>query len=464
MLRRNAYLNAFLVLTDIAALNVAFIAGNYLKHGHNIGLAALLVQNSRLLIFATFTILAIFNYFSLYSLNAKRSEVDEAGAVFGALTVGMFFFEFMTLFYRDLIFERLIILYAWLISFVLITAVRIASILVMRWLYSKGIGVSRVIVLGTAETSVTLLSKVKDRPDMGLRIESYLESSELTDPSADISSLLRSLADEIRMKDIDKVILTIPQASSEQMMKIIEVCEEQHAEFQFVPRVLDIIESRISTDDVDGVPLISVREIQLYGIKAFLKRASDIIFSLIILVITSPLILVISVAIKLSSRGGIFFVQKRMGALGKKFDMLKFRSMVDGAEEELEKISRLNEADGPLFKIKSDPRVTPVGRILRKWSLDELPQIFNVLKGHMSLVGPRPPLECEVEKYDIWHMKRLRVAPGITGLWQVSGRSDLSFEEMVRLDIFYIENWSLWLDLKIMMKTLYVVLFAKGAY
>ena len=184
----------------------------------------------------------------------------------------------------------------------------------------------------------------------------------------------------------------------------------------------------------------------------------------ILLIIISPLFLFIAVLIKISSRGPVFYKQNRVGFKGRFFQMYKFRSMVVGAEEKQSQLQDQNDAQGLIFKMKNDPRVTLAGRFLRKFSLDELPQLFNVIKGDMSIVGPRPPLLNEVESYNSWHKKRLNIPPGITGLWQVSGRSELSFEEMVKLDLFYIESWSLWLDIKIMMKTIPVVLFARGAY
>jgi lipopolysaccharide/colanic/teichoic acid biosynthesis glycosyltransferase len=168
--------------------------------------------------------------------------------------------------------------------------------------------------------------------------------------------------------------------------------------------------------------------------------------------------------IKISSRGPVFFEQKRMTKDCRIFYMYKFRTMYVDAEERLKDLMKYNESDGPLFKMKNDPRITRVGRFLRRFSIDELPQIINVLKGELSLVGPRPPIPSEVEKYDEWEMKRMNVKQGITGLWQISGRSDLSFEEMARLDLYYIQNWSIEMDIKIILKTIPAVLFGKGAY
>lgn len=470
MQRRSALFNLFLLISDIVFINISFIIGNYLKGGFILSPYIVIAQNSKLLLFATFTIIAIFSFFKLYEINSKRSEVDEAGAAIAALTVGMFFFEFMTIFYRDLIFKRMTILYAWAISIVLIVTFRVGSIIVRKWLYSLGMGISNILVIGKGDTAHLLLQKVLKHPEMGLRVAGFLRIDEGQDVKEKLPLEIGTLKSALELKPIlqekkiNKVIFAVPDAPTHQIMEFIEVCEIQNIEFMFAPRVLDIIESRISSDEVIGIPLITVREIKLYGFNAFLKRASDLIFSSILIVLLSPLLLLIAVLIKTSSPGRVLFVQKRVGERAIEFDMYKFRSMIEGAEEVLDEIADRNEAEGLIFKIRDDPRITWIGRFLRKWSLDELPQIFNVLKGEMSLVGPRPPLPREVEKYNSWHRKRLNVAPGITGIWQVSGRSELSFEQMVKLDLFYIESWSLWLDIKILLKTIPVVLFTKGAY
>ena len=194
------------------------------------------------------------------------------------------------------------------------------------------------------------------------------------------------------------------------------------------------------------------------------KRGMDIVGAAMGLILGAPLLALIALAIRLDSPGPIVFRQTRIGIGDRHFEMYKFRSMRKGAEAELERLRELNEADGPIFKIHNDPRLTRVGRFLRRTSLDELPQLWNVLRGEMSLVGPRPPLPAEVTRYMEWHKQRLGVRPGMTGLWQVSGRSLLSFDEGVLLDIYYIENWSLWLDFKILLRTIPKALFGDGAY
>lgn len=195
-----------------------------------------------------------------------------------------------------------------------------------------------------------------------------------------------------------------------------------------------------------------------------IKRLVDIVAAAFFLVALSPIMLIAAAAVKLTSRGPLFYIQERVGRNGRVFKFAKFRSMLNGAHTQLDDLRHLNEVDGPVFKIKDDPRITPVGRFMRKYSIDELPQLFHVLTGTMSLVGPRPPLPAEVATYEEWHRQRLLVKPGITCIWQVSGRSDLDFETWVALDIEYIQTWRPWLDFKILLKTVPAVLFAKGAY
>jgi exopolysaccharide biosynthesis polyprenyl glycosylphosphotransferase len=196
----------------------------------------------------------------------------------------------------------------------------------------------------------------------------------------------------------------------------------------------------------------------------WLKRAFDLLAGLAALLALGPLMLAIALAIKLDSPGPVFFRQERVGKDGRRFWMLKFRSMRQDADRLLAELRAKNEASGPLFKMRNDPRVTGVGRFLRRTSLDELPQLFNVFRGEMSLVGPRPPVPSEVAEYEDWQLGRLRAVPGMTGLWQVSGRSDVPFHDMVRLDLHYIRNWSLWLDVEIIVRTIPAVLANRGAY
>jgi exopolysaccharide biosynthesis polyprenyl glycosylphosphotransferase len=241
--------------------------------------------------------------------------------------------------------------------------------------------------------------------------------------------------------------------------------EKLNIDLLVAPGVVDVAGPRLHMRPVAGLPLIHVEKPQYHGAKKFQKRLFDVTFSSLVLLCGLPLLVAIAVVIKMTSKGPVIYRQERIGLDGKAFEMIKFRTMVDGADEMLNELAALNESlGGVLFKIREDPRVTSVGRIMRKYSLDEIPQFINVLKREMSVVGPRPPLAGEAKTYDDHAKRRLLVRPGITGLWQVSGRSNLSWEDSVRLDLYYIENWSMMADLLIAVKTAKAVFSHNGAY
>jgi exopolysaccharide biosynthesis polyprenyl glycosylphosphotransferase len=228
--------------------------------------------------------------------------------------------------------------------------------------------------------------------------------------------------------------------------------------------VMDVALSRLVMRPIAGLPLLHIEKPQYLGTKRFQKRAFDFCFALAALIATLPLLLITAVAIKLTSEGPVFYASERIGIDGRPFAMLKFRTMVKDADKQLSKMLALNESDGPLFKIRNDPRITRIGCVLRRFSIDELPQFINVLRHEMSVVGPRPPLRREVEAYDCDVLRKLLVKPGITGLWQVSGRADLTWNEAVRLDLAYVDNWSMIGDILIIAKTLRAVFGRAGAY
>jgi exopolysaccharide biosynthesis polyprenyl glycosylphosphotransferase len=241
--------------------------------------------------------------------------------------------------------------------------------------------------------------------------------------------------------------------------------ERVGVDLMVAPGVVDVAGPRLTMRPVAGLPLIHVEKPQYKGAKRFQKRAFDLVFASLVLLFAFPVLPVVATAVKLTSKGPVFYRSERIGLDGQPFEMIKFRTMVDGADEMVDSLIALNESDGGvLFKMRRDPRVTSVGRILRKYSIDELPQFINVLKRDMSVVGPRPPLAREVVTYDDQSRRRLLVRPGITGLWQVSGRSELSWEDSVRLDLFYVENWSMMADLLIVVKTVRAMLAGSGAY
>lgn len=267
----------------------------------------------------------------------------------------------------------------------------------------------------------------------------------------------------VQKHKIQEIYITIPSERG-LINKMIASVRKYDVEIKIIPELFELVTSSVSFDHAFDYPCIEIVRTPLRGLNWFMKRSADFIVSAIGIILISPILLLVALAIKLDSKGPLLIKQKRIGKNGAPFHMLKFRSMVANAEALKASLQHKNEAVGPVFKIKNDPRITRVGRFIRKYSLDELPQLFNVLLGQMSIVGPRPPLPSEVEQYTDYQWRRFDVRPGITGLWQVSGRSDLPFEEWVKLDIYYIERWSLALEFKILLKTIPVVLKGEGAY
>ncbi|MDQ7780021.1 MAG: sugar transferase, partial [Planctomycetota bacterium] len=299
-------------------------------------------------------------------------------------------------------------------------------------------------------------------------------------PAASELPALRLLGDVSGLKEIvssrelDEVWIVMPNAPRQRLAAIVDQCLQLRISWRMVPDVYEMMFDWVKLDSIGGVPLLGVRVSNIVGLNALVKRVFDAVFGLVFLAIAAVPMLVISLLIKLTSPGPVLFMQKRIGLKGARFAFLKFRSMVTGTKTASHKAftkawiageheGASQEADGlTVYKMTDDSRVTWIGRFIRKFSLDELPQLINVVRGDMSLVGPRPCLPYELAEYKEWHKLRLEARPGITGLWQISGRNLLSFDEMVKLDIYYVENWSLMMDIKIIMRTFIVVLFGKA--
>jgi exopolysaccharide biosynthesis polyprenyl glycosylphosphotransferase len=284
--------------------------------------------------------------------------------------------------------------------------------------------------------------------------------------------LIHTYGDETRVAEAvaatgcDTVALTATERLGPRGIRALSwELEKLNVDLMVAPQVVDVAGPRLTMRPVAGLPLIHVEKPQYNGAKRFEKRVFDVVFSSLVLIFTLPLTIALAIAVKVSSAGPVFYLSERIGLDGKPFQMIKFRTMAHDADRQLDRLVSRNEiSGGVLFKIRRDPRVTPIGRVLRRYSLDEIPQFLNVLKGDMSVVGPRPPLAREVVTYDHEVKRRLLVLPGITGLWQVSGRSDLSWEDSVRLDLFYVENWSMVVDFVIVVKTAMAMLSGSGAY
>ncbi len=369
---------------------------------------------------------------------------------------------------RPLVYSRLLLLEAGVFMIALISMDRAIAMMIQARLRRKGVGVRRVLIVGAGEVGRRVMRTVVARPDLGYEIAGYVDDN----PDKGEGKIGRfcgfgsvdNLSRVIDEEEVDEVIITLPWNYHRRILSVLRACARRDVKARLVPDLFQMSLSRVEIGDLGGLPLIEIQEIAFgRGALAF-KRAVDLVGALVGLLLGWPIFLIISIAIKLDSKGPIFFKQVRVGENHREFMIYKFRTMRRGADTELEALQDHNEADGVFFKIRDDPRVTRVGRLLRQSSLDELPQLINVLQGEMSLVGPRPPIPAEVAQYHPWHEKRLTVPPGMTGLWQVSGRSELTFDEMVLLDLYYIEHWSPWLDLAILLRTVPKVVARDGAY
>ena len=280
------------------------------------------------------------------------------------------------------------------------------------------------------------------------------------------STVIEQLNSVVADEAVDEVLVALPMDKYGPLVEnIVRHCEEQGIIVRVRTQMSRLHVARSYVDELQGVPVVTIQSGPPDSWQLAAKRLLDIVVSTGLLLALTPLLAAVILLIRLDSPGSIFFAQERVGFNKRRFRILKFRTMVDGSDQQQQMLEELNEAEGPVFKIKNDPRVTRVGRFLRRFSIDELPQLFNVLKGEMSLVGPRPLPIRDVKRIDVqWHKRRFSIKPGITCLWQVNGRSNIGFDEWVRLDLDYIDRWSLGLDMKILMKTIPVVFRGSGAY
>jgi exopolysaccharide biosynthesis polyprenyl glycosylphosphotransferase len=275
---------------------------------------------------------------------------------------------------------------------------------------------------------------------------------------------LEDLGTVVERHRIDEVIIADPDFPEAEAVELVDICHAQGVRVRIAPSTMELLVHRAEFVAGEAVPLFELKPPVFEGVDFAMKRTFDIVVSGLLLLLMSPLLLAIAVAVRFSSRGPVIYRSLRPGIGGSPFPCLKFRTMYRDADQRQADLESLNEATGALFKMKDDPRMTPVGRILRRYSLDELPQLINVLRGEMSLVGPRPLPQRDFDMLEPWHKKRYLVLPGVTGLWQVSGRSELDFDDLVRLDFLYLERWSVFLDLTILVKTLPAVLSRRGAF
>ncbi|MBX7160913.1 MAG: sugar transferase [Acidimicrobiia bacterium] len=321
-------------------------------------------------------------------------------------------------------------------------------------------------ILGMGDVALELAERIDANPDLGMRVVLFFDREGPPDggPLATRDQVRDDdLVPLLKSHSVDQVIVAFTRSGDDEVLDMVRRTDLD-VDVAIVPRLFDVTTPKLRVDEVSRIPFVTMPKRTCHGISAVAKRLVDVVVAVVGLVALAPLLGLVALLIRLDSPGPVLFRQRRVGRGGTTFDMLKFRTMCDGAESLVDDLRGLSDVDSILFKMRRDPRVTRVGRHLRRFSIDELPQLWNVLVGQMSVVGPRPPLPSEVAEYPVWFHKRQSVRPGITGLWQVRGRSDLDFDESTRLDLYYVEHWSPWLDVEIALRTVGVVLFGRGAY
>ncbi len=349
-----------------------------------------------------------------------------------------------------------------LLSFLMLSLGRIGLMNLLAQLRRKRMDGHRVLIQGADSGALACGQALSSFHTWDLKLLGYLKGKEPPDPEAQ-PLFEQPLAEFLDHHPVDEVVFVLGEKPIDS--ELLDACHLRGVDVSLTLPKLPSWDGQFSVRSFDGYeqPLLSLRRTPLGDFSMTIKSLSDFLGALLMLLIFSPLMLFTAMAIKFGSKGPIFFKQERCGRNGRRFQMYKFRSMCQDAEAQRAQLEAFNEMDGHAFKIAKDPRVTSVGRFLRRSSIDELPQLFNVLMGDMSLIGPRPPLPSEVENYEAWQRRRLSMRPGLTGLWQVSGRNRLSFERWMELDLWYIDHWSLWLDLKILFKTIPAVFMGSGS-
>ena len=390
--------------------------------------------------------------------------------IFKSIVINIVFIIIIGYLFETFSFSRIWIFLLFIFSILFLFLSRFTIGLLTRIIINKLSLLSKTLIIGIGESGRRIEDALQKDPSSNFNIVGYIEKKERIDEDLDyaksflVLGYLKNLRKIILKTDTRKVIISSREYRYFEILDVLDALKGLDVLVLMFPGFFEFSIRRMSMREVSGVPLFQISNIGLFGFNKICKNLLDYSLGLLFFIIFIPIYLFVSILIKIDSKGPVLFKQRRYTGDYKEFYIYKFRTMYLDAEDRLKDLKKYSEADGPLFKMKDDPRITRIGKFLRRLSIDEFPQIINVLKGELSLVGPRPPIPEEVGKYKEWQKKRLNVKQGITGLWQVSGRSDLSFEEMVRLDLYYIQNWSIGMDIKILLKTITVVLLGRGAY
>ncbi|MDE2223079.1 MAG: sugar transferase [Candidatus Omnitrophica bacterium] len=465
---------ASLIITVYIAIDVAFIVLSfYLVLLARIHTVAFTVSWASLfstedpfrLLFLLWILLVLFFHYThgLYQTHRERVESLEIWEVVKSTCVSTLLIVVIAFLLKVQGFPRSVMLLNAVVITFFCSLWRILKKVVVGYLVANGYNNFNTLIIGAGRIGASLANEINRRPSLGLKIKGFLDDRK-TGKCENIPILgrLDDLNTIIHHEFIQQIFITIyPEHRS--FIKLLETAKEEGLAVRVVPKGYEYMSHDFIRFNIGIIPILEYSDTAV-NYSQRLKRMVDFILSLMGLMLLLPVFIILAILIKLDSRGPVFYRSRRYGCRGRVFNMYKFRSMVINADDLLPQLKDKNEVDGPIFKIKKDPRITKIGAFLRRYSLDELPQIFNVLKGDMSLVGPRPFPIAQLEKEDLRQLKRLGIRPGITGLWQIRGRSDVSFDKLLYWDIWYIKNWSFWLDFYILFQTLPVVIKGKGAY
>ncbi len=452
------------ILISVSVFVLSFQIRNFFSLDGEVDLSSHLFLLPLLLVLIT----SFLSSFGAYDLPRDTTAVKYVWAVFRAVFLGVGVVLILLFMFKIQYISRAVIITFAGAEFVALSLLRVAVRKYFFYLIATGKHSLKVLVVGTGERAKDLIKELARQADWGIKIVGYLDPDServgMEIGGAVVLGTLGEIDECLKNNVIDEVIIAIPRSMLEDAESIVIACEEEGIKLRFMADIFNVRVAKISLTLLGKIPLLTLESVAQDSTQLLLKRIFDFSLTLMAMPFALPVIALAALAVKIESPGPIFFVQQRVGLRKHIFPMVKLRSMYQDAEERLVEVEHLNEAKGPIFKMENDPRITRVGRFIRRTSIDELPQLFNVLRGEMSLVGPRPMSIRDVDLFDRGiQRKRFSVKPGLTCIWQISGRSNLPFHKWLELDLEYIENWSLALDLKILLKTPWAVLSAKGA-
>ena len=474
-MKRKVIYGIFIIINDILFIVLALSLSFYIRFytGKSAEISAVYGIEGNYLLYSILFIASAILIFFIYKLYDWDSIYKGSGyyfRTFKAVALNIIVLIIVGYLFEAFTFSRIYIFLLLIFSLVLIALSRFLILYISQKLIGRLKLYTNTLIIGLDDNVKRIEHTINKNPEESFNVVGYIDKKETLKSSNNeyknynILGSLDNLREIVVENKIQRIIISSKKYHYNEILNILEVLKGLDVLVLMFPGYFEFSIRRMSVRDVGGIPLIQIANIGFNGINKFFKNSIDYIFGSLFFLLFIPIYLVIGLLIKTTSKGPVFYKQRRYTKGMKEFHMYKFRTMYIDADKRVKELRKFSKTGGPIFKMKNDPRITKIGRFLRRFSIDEIPQIINVLKGELSLVGPRPPIPEETIHYEQWHKKRLNIKQGMTGLWQVSGRSDLSFEEMVRLDLYYIQNWSVGMDIQILLRTIPAVLIGKGSY